>query len=63
MAATSSLNRSAGVSHPRVLRGRLVEEAAMSSRSCLAVDRQVGAFGEELADEAVPVLVGAALPG
>ena len=29
----------------------------------LAVGGQVGAFGEELADEAVEVLVGAALPG
>ena len=31
--ATSSLNRSAGVSHPRVLRGRALRRFAISSRS------------------------------
>ena len=33
VAATNSLNRSAGVSHSRVLRGRSLSIAAMSSRS------------------------------
>jgi hypothetical protein len=33
VAATSSLNRSAGVSHERVLRGRSLSRAAMASRS------------------------------
>jgi len=33
MDATSSLNRSAGVSHSRVLRGRSLSRAAISSRS------------------------------
>ena len=33
VAATSSLNRSAGVSHARVFRGRSLSKAAMASRS------------------------------
>jgi|GEM_PF-6826206 hypothetical protein len=33
VAATSSLNRSAGVSHERVLRGRSLSKAAMASSS------------------------------
>jgi len=40
-----------------------VEEGGDVVEVVLSVDGQVGAFGEELTDEAVPVLVGAALPG
>src|ERR1700694_4985306 len=45
------------------LAGTCIEEKSDLVEVGLGVDRQVGAFGEELADEAVPVLVGASLPG
>ena len=45
------------------LAGASVEEDGDVVEFFLGVDGEVGAFGEELADEAVPVLVGAALPG
>ena len=45
------------------LAGASVEQCGDVVEVVLGVDGQVGAFGEELADEAVPVLVGAALPG
>ena len=54
---------SAGVSQPRVLRGRLLSAAATASRSVGVCFVEVGAVGEVLAEEAVGVLVGAALPG
>ena len=41
----------------------LVEECRDGVEVLLGVNRKVGALGEELADEAVPVLVGAPLPG
>jgi hypothetical protein len=43
--------------------GSGVEEQGDLVELVLGVDGEVGAFGEELADEAVPVLVGASLPG
>src|SRR3954447_13450332 len=40
-----------------------VEQCGDVVELALGVDGQIGAFGEELADKAVPVLVAAALPG
>src|SRR5687767_4515289 len=40
-----------------------VEEVGDLVEVVLAVDGEVGAFGQELADQAVPVLVGSSLPG
>jgi len=58
--ADSLLNRSAGVSHARVLRGRSLSRAAMASRSSWEwTDRSVPLAGTT--DEAVPVLVAPAL--
>ena len=41
----------------------LVEQGGDGVEVFLGVDRQVGALGQELTDEAVPVLVAPALPG
>jgi hypothetical protein len=40
----------------------LVEQGGDGVKVFLGVDRQVGALGQELTDEAVPVLVAPALP-
>src|SRR5271156_5844251 len=45
------------------LAGPLVEECGDLVQVGLGVNREAGALGEELSDEAVPVLVGAPLPG
>ena len=60
---SSRARTSAGVLKPRVLRGRPLSSAATASRCVGGVDGEVGALGEVLAEQAVGVLVGAALPG
>ena len=58
-----SSRASAGVFQPSVLRGRLLRAAATAARSSGVWRAEVGALGEVLAQQAVGVLVGAALPG
>ena len=61
--STSPENTSSGVAKPSVLRGRLLSRVAIASSSaCENTDRSVPK-GQVLAQQAVGVLVGAALPG
>ncbi len=48
---------------PEGLARALVEQGGDLVEVVLGVDREVGPLGKELADEAIPVFVGAALPG
>ena len=59
------MSASAGVFHPRVLRGRVLSARATAARSSAECrDRSLfGAFGEVLTQQAVGVLVAATLPG
>jgi hypothetical protein len=61
--ARSSVSCSDGFMYPRLLRARLLRLRAKRARSRVGVDGEVGAFGYVLAQQAVGVLVGAALPG
>src|SRR3954470_10535036 len=60
--STSAENTSSGVAKPSVLRGRLLSRVAIASSSaCENSDRSVPK-GQVLAQQAIGVLVGAALP-
>ena len=61
--ATLACSLLAGVSKPKIFRGRLFKRSATLSSSCLGVDRQVGSFWEVLSQQPIRVFVRAALPG
>ena len=62
-ARSAAASQAVGVSQPSVLRGRALSSAATAASWLGAVDAQVGALREVLAQQPVGVLVGRPLPG